>query len=43
MKHMEVERLARWGLHLEQTGTYRFPLSDADEGQSGKVCIASSD
>jgi threonine dehydrogenase-like Zn-dependent dehydrogenase len=52
LKHMEdlVERLARWGLHPEQTVTHRVPLSDAaeayriaDEGQSGKVCIVFDD
>jgi threonine dehydrogenase-like Zn-dependent dehydrogenase len=48
LAHMEelVERLARWGLHPEETVTHRFALKDAgdayrvaDAGHSGKVVI----
>jgi threonine dehydrogenase-like Zn-dependent dehydrogenase len=41
-----VERLARWGLHLDRTVTDRFPLAEAarayevaDSGNRGKVAI----
>jgi threonine dehydrogenase-like Zn-dependent dehydrogenase len=48
LPHMEelVERLARWGLHPEETVTHRFALGEAaeayriaDEGHAGKVVI----
>jgi NADPH:quinone reductase-like Zn-dependent oxidoreductase len=48
LQHMEqlAERLARWGLHPEDTVSDRLPLDEAarayelaDAGQSGKVCI----
>jgi len=52
LSHMEelVERLARWGLHPEETVTHRFALSEAaqayrtaDEGRSGKVVIVAAE
>lgn len=48
LSHMEelVERLARWGMHPEETVTHRFALREAaeayrvaDAGHSGKVVI----
>jgi threonine dehydrogenase-like Zn-dependent dehydrogenase len=41
-----LDRLVRWGLHLESLVTHRMPLDQADEayrvadgGAAGKVCL----
>ena len=48
LKHLEelVERIARWGIHPDQTATHCLPLEQAAQayalaaaGQTGKVCI----